>query len=120
MRSNNRDRGTDLLVLGAASVLGFLFVKALTTPSNRRVVTGQRSLPQPRREFVVLYSKHGSDFRFDTPSNELPAAPYKTWDQAAADAQRFDTTADAIDGRALVLHVPSGDRYSPYPAASQQ
>jgi hypothetical protein len=120
MKSNNRDRGVDLLVLGAAGILGFLFVKALTTPSNRQHSVGNRQLALPNPcHFVVLYSKHGSGFRFDTPTNELPAAPHKTWDEACGAAQRFETTADAINGRACVMDVYTGERFSPYPAAAQ-
>jgi hypothetical protein len=116
MRNSNRN--ADLLALGAVGFLGFLAIKALTTPSQRPA-NRQRALPAPRREFLPLFSVHGAAYGFGTSGNEMPAT-YKTFDEAAADARRFDTTADAIDGRACVMDVRTGQRYSPYPAAAQQ
>jgi hypothetical protein len=119
MRNSNRN--VDLLALGAAGILGFLAIKALTTPSSAsRSATRPRALPAPRREFLPLYSVHGAAYGFGTPGNEMPVAPFKTFDEAAQDARRFDTTADAIEGRACVMDVRTGQRFSPYPAAAQQ
>ncbi|CAN5146446.1 hypothetical protein BH10CYA1_BH10CYA1_38500 [soil metagenome] len=115
MRNSNRNG--DLLTLGVAGLLGFIAFKALTSnrPSNQ-----QRALPQPRRQFLVLYSTHGAEFHFADGSNDVPAGPYMTFDEAAAVAERFDTASDIVEGRACVFDVREGVKYNPYPTAAAQ
>ncbi len=116
MRNGNRN-GVDLVTLGVAGVLGFFAFKALTSP---RRVPGQqpRALPAPRREFLVLYSTHGSGFHFKDGTTNQPEGPFMTFDEAAADCERFDTSSEAVEGRACVFDVRTGVKYNPYPASA--
>ena len=116
MRNSNRNG--DLLTIGVAGLLGFIAFKALTSP--RSASRQQRLLPAPRRDFVVLYSTHGCEFHFADGGTDLPDGPFMTFGEAAAVAERFDTTADAIEGRALVYDVREGVKYNPYPTAAVQ
>lgn len=111
----NSNRSGDLLTIGVAGLLGFIAFKALTStrPSNQ-----QRALPRPRREFLVLYSTHGSEFHFADGSNDLPDGPYMTFDEAAAIAERFETGSDVVEGRACVFDVRNCVKYNPYPTAA--
>jgi len=119
MRNSNRN--SDLLAIGVVGLLGFIAFKALSSSSgNAGRQPRQRSLSAPRKDFLVLYSTHGSEFHFADGSTDVPAGPYLTFSQAAADAERYETTTEAIDGRSLVLEVSTGDRYSPYPRAAAQ
>lgn len=117
MRNSNRT-GVDLLTLGVVGAIGFIAFKALTSPSQSR--RQPRALPAPRRDFLVLYSTHGSDFHFKDGGVEVPAGPYMTFDEAAAHCERFDTGSEAVDGRACVFDVRTGTKYNPYPAAAAQ
>lgn len=120
----NRDNSLDVVVLGAAAVLGFFVLKALTTPSQpRRVANGRRrqlALPEPGRDFVVLYSGHGSDFRFDgLDGTTAPAEPYKTLSEAVADARKWELTADTIGGRAKIQNMRTGEQFDPFSISAQ-
>lgn len=114
MRNGNRN--ADMLLLGAVGVLGFFAFKALTS-SRSASGTARSTQPRPRRNFVVLYSMHGAPFAFGTEGNELPSGPHLTFAEAAAKARQFDVSADAVDGKACVLDVATGERYTPYPQA---
>jgi hypothetical protein len=118
MRNSDRS-GVDLLALGVAGMLGFIALKALTSPSRS---AGHRpaALPAPRRDFLVLYSTHGSSYHFLDGTTDLPEGPYMTFEEAAADCQRFDETSEAIEGRAVVFDVRHCVKYNPYPAAAAQ
>jgi len=112
----NRDNSLDVVVLGAAAVLGFFLVKALTTPSQRQGSGRRRlALPEPGQDFLVLYSQHGSEFRFEglDGATTPPAEPYKTLSRALADAQRWELTADVIGGRAQIMNMRTGERFDP-------
>ena len=115
MRNSNRNG--DLLAIGVVGLLGFIAFKALSSPS-RVPSRQQRSLPAPRRDFLVLYSTHGSEFHFKDGGTTVPDGPYMTFDEAAAAAERFDTASDIVDGRAVVFDVRSGDKFNPYPTAA--
>ncbi len=121
MRNSNRN-GADLLAIGVVGFLGFIAFKALTSTSGRAGSQARRpqALPASRKDFLVLYSTHGSEFHFADGSTDVPTGPFLTFGEAAADAERYDTTTQAIDGRSLVLEVSTGDRYSPYPRAAAQ
>ncbi len=120
MRNSNRN--SDLLAIGVVGLLGFIAFKALTSSSGNAgsQPRRQRALSAPRKDFLVLYSTHGSEFHLADGSTEVPAGPYLTFSQAAADAERYETTTEAIDGRSLVLEVSTGQRYNPYPRAAAQ
>lgn len=120
MRNSDRN----LLAIGAVSVLGYVLFKALAQPSSQRQIeprprANPSRKPRLRVEFLPLFSMHGGEFGFGTTGNEVPEQ-YMTFDEAASKAADFEATADAIDGRALVLDVRNGVRYSPYKAATAQ
>lgn len=118
MRNSNRN-GVDLLAIGVVGVLGLFAFKALTSP-RRSASQPNRVLAAPQRDFLVLYSTHGAGFHFKDGSTDLPDGPFMTFDEAAADCQRFDAGAEAVDGRACVFDVRTGVKYNPYPAAAAQ
>ncbi len=115
MRNSNRN--SDLLAIGVVGLLGFIAFKALTSTSPRSS-NRQLLLPAPRRDFLVLYSTHGSEFHFVDGSNDLPDGPYMTFSEAAAIAERFDTASDAVEGRAVVFDVRNCVKYNPYSTAA--
>lgn len=121
MRNSNRN-GADLLAIGVVGFLGFIAFKALTSSSGKGGAQSRRplALPAPRKDFLVLYSTHGSNFHFADGSTDVPAGPFLTFSEAAADAQRYESATEAVDGHSLVLEVSTGDRYSPYPRAAAQ
>ncbi len=59
-----------------------------------------------RREWVVMSSGHGSDFRFDGgDGKEVPAGPYLTFDEAREEGIAWELISDTIGGRACLYNV---------------
>lgn len=119
----NQDR-TDPVILIGVAILGFFVLKALTTPNQRRVVSGPRrqlALPEPGRDYLVLYSGHGSDFRFGNldGGTTAPSEPFKTLSEAVADARKWELTADAIGGRAKIQNMRTGEQFDPFSISVQ-
>jgi hypothetical protein len=58
------------------------------------------------REWTVMFSGHGSKFRFEGgDGTEVPAGPYLTIDEARADGIDWECSADTIGGRACLYNV---------------
>jgi hypothetical protein len=73
-----------------------------------RAFREQPADPDPR-EFVVMYSGHGSHMRYENePGDQPPPPPYLTLSEAQYDAERWELTADTIGGRAQVVNVRTG------------
>lgn len=58
------------------------------------------------REYAVVYSAHGSRYRFDG-DPDIPPAELLTKQEADKAAVDWECTADTVGGGAIVIHVPS-------------
>lgn len=127
--SNRRDQ-TNPLLIAAGLLAGYAIVRALTGPSRsaaRRTAPrspsatangAQLALAAPasdRREWVVMYSGHGSAFRYDgaDPHNP-PPPPYLTLGEAKEAAAHWELHADTIGGRAVIKNIRTGESSSDF------
>ena len=59
-----------------------------------------------RREWTVMFSGHGSKFRFEGgDGTQVPEGPYLTIDEASADGADWECSADTIGGQACLYNV---------------
>jgi len=73
-----------------------------------RLTTNPLYTDDSPREYVTMYSAHGSKCVFDTPERKVPAAPWMTFEEACAFGLNWCSVADTVGGDACVYHVPSG------------
>jgi hypothetical protein len=73
-----------------------------------RAFRDQPADPDPR-EFVVMYSGHGSAYRYENePGDQPPPPPYLTLSEAQYDAREWESSACTIGGGAQIVNVRTG------------
>lgn len=71
------------------------------------------------KKYSVLYSGHGSDFRFDGIHLDKPSFPLLTLEEATENAYHWEGHADTIGGKAEIFDASSGKKLNVYDYAKQ-
>lgn len=107
MSTRNGLSGLAVGLLGIAA--GYVIYKAVSS-QNRAQERVQKSLPSSDgRDFAVMYSAFDSPFRHVGADPDKPQAPYKTLKEALAVAERWEATAQQVNGKAQVINVRTGE-----------